>query len=48
MVSLGFFNPDNAPTDVAKTALPTDITSSSSEIIDKTIVVSRLDYISGK
>ena len=35
MVSLGFLNPDNAPTNEAKAALPTDITSPSSDIIDK-------------
>jgi hypothetical protein len=36
MVSLGFLNSDNAPTDDAKKALPTDIISPSN-IIDKTV-----------
>ena len=37
MLSLGFLNPDNAPTDEAKAALLTDITSPFSDIIDKTV-----------
>lgn len=36
MVSLGFLNSDNAPTDDAKKALPTDITSPSN-VIDETV-----------
>ena len=37
MVSLGFLNSSNAPTDDAKKALPTDITSPSPNVIDKTV-----------
>ncbi len=37
IVSLGFLNSDNAPTDDAKKALPTDITSPSLNVIDKTV-----------
>ena len=37
MASLGFLNSDNAPTDDAKKALPTDITSPSLNVIDKIV-----------
>ena len=37
LVSLGFLNSDNAPTEEAKTALPADINIPSPEIIEKTV-----------
>lgn len=39
MVGLGFLNLDNAPTDEAKNALPSDLESPSSEVIDKTVII---------
>ena len=36
MVALGFLNQSNAPTEEAKTALPTDLENPSQEVIDKT------------
>ena len=39
MVSLGFLNPDNAPTDEAKNALPSDLSPPSAEVIEKTVVL---------
>ena len=38
MVSLGFLNSNNAPSDEAKAALPADINTLSSDVIDKTVV----------
>ena len=38
MVSLGFFNPDNAPTDEAKNALPSDLGPPLAEVIEKTVL----------
>ena len=39
MVSLGFLNPDNAPTDEAKNALPSDLGPPPAEVIEKTVVL---------
>ena len=39
MVSLGFLNPDNAPTDEAKNALPSDLGPPPVEFIEKTVVL---------
>ena len=39
MVSLGFLNPDNAPTDEAKNALPSDVGPPLAEVIEKTVVL---------
>ena len=38
MAALGFLNRSNAPTEEAKAALPMDLESPSSEIIDKTVI----------
>ena len=39
MVSLGFLNPDNTPTDEAKNALPLDLSPPSAEVIEQTVVL---------
>ena len=39
MVGLGFLNPNNAPTEEAKVALPSDLTAPHPDVIDKTIVL---------
>ena len=39
MVTLGFLNPSNAPTEEAKAALPADLSSPDPVIIDKTVVL---------
>ena len=39
MVSLCFLNPDNAPTDEAKNALPSDLGPPPAEVIEKTVVL---------
>ena len=39
MVCLGFLNPDNAPTEEAKIALPSDLHAPPTEVIEKTIVL---------
>ena len=39
MVSLGFLNPDNAPTDEAKNTLPSDLGPPPAEVIEKTVVL---------
>ena len=39
MVGLVFLNPENAPTEEAKNALPVDLHSPPREIIDKTVVL---------
>ena len=39
LVALGFLNNDNAPTDEAKKALPTDLHSPDPEVIERTVVL---------
>ena len=39
MVSLGFLNTSNAPTDKAKVALPADLHTPPPEVIDKTVIL---------
>ena len=39
MVTLGFLNPSNAPTEEAKAALPADLSSPDTVVIDKTVVL---------
>ena len=39
MVSLGFLNSNNAPTEEAKASLPVDISTPLSEVIDNTVVL---------
>ena len=39
MVELGFLNPDNAPTEDAKKALPSDIETPCPELIEKTVIL---------
>ena len=39
MVALGFLNRDNAPTDEARNALPTDLEHPSQEIMSKTVIL---------
>ena len=41
MVSPGFLNPDNAPTQGARVALPSDISTSNPDVINKTVVLFR-------
>ena len=38
-MSLGFLNPDNAPTDEAKNAQPSDLGPPPAEVIEKTVVL---------
>ena len=39
MITLGFLNSNSAPTEEAKAALPTDLHSPSSEVIEKTVIL---------
>lgn len=39
MVGLGFLNPENAPTEEARKALPTDLQALPAEVIKKTIIL---------